>query len=169
MSGAYRVGAVEDHTAQPAAKAGGEGLADVGSITVAVEVDLGDLQRIHHADDVGHGKFRTVQRGFRSELLAAGRNRRGFARIALLHSRAIDGSRGAGATLVDDQDVATVAQGIEDVDVCIACPGRGIARATFLRQDHAEPGKRLIAPRVVLEADGDAAAHGASRVELAPD
>ncbi len=153
------IGAVQDDAAQATGEIRGEHLANEGPVAVAVEVDLGDPERVHDRDDVRYGEVRAVERCLASELVGTLLEQVGIAWIARLDAGAIDRAGRAGAALVDDQDVAAIAQLLENVEVRIARAGRGVTRAAFLRQDRAERGAALVFTGVVLEADGDLAAH----------
>ena len=61
-----------------------ERLPDERAVAVAVEIDLVDLQRIEHGGDVVDGEMRAVEVRLRAELIGAGLEPRGIARIARL-------------------------------------------------------------------------------------
>src|SRR6185295_4326649 len=100
---------VEDDAAQTVGVTSSENLADISAVAVAVVVDLGNLQRIEHRDDVADGERRAVEPGLVAELLGTGLEPGRIIGVTGLNLLAVERTGSTRAALVDDHDVATVA------------------------------------------------------------
>jgi hypothetical protein len=149
--------AVEDQGAEEVAVAAGEGLGEVAAVGVAVEVDLGDGEGSENGGEVVGGEAGAVEIGGGTEGRAAEGDVLQGAVAVGLERFAIDGLGFTGAAIVDQQQVAGIEQGVEEIEVAGTAAGGGVAGAAFDGYDSPSGGLGGVEVGVELEGDIDSA------------
>ena len=176
----HLVGGVERDRPEHPGVAGRERLGEVGAVGVAVEVDRAGAQRGQHPGQVACGARGGVQVAAVDEaparpapgvveLLAAAGHQPLVELVRLagaepLQRLAVDDLGGAGAAVVDQQQVAPPEQRLEELEVGVARAGARVPGAALLGDDRAQHPARA-AGRVPLQADPDGARRRVAVVE----
>ena len=119
------------------AVAGRERLRDDRAVRVPVEVDVPGAECVHHRGEVVGGRRRAVLVAGSAQRAPRSRSTAAIVGSPLLERGAVERSRPARASRVDEKEVVVVENGLEEGEVGVACPGGRVAGPTLDRDDRA--------------------------------
>jgi len=141
-----------------------EHLLEIGSVGVAVEIDLSHAQLGEDCGQIVSGRCGAEEGGSIAQRIAAGADHLGRPPLRRLQAGTIERARLAGAAVVHDQHVPSAPQRIEQRQIFVARLGGGISGAALGRYEHADS-LAATGMRVELEIDRETAGNRSRGIE----